>query len=893
MKKIISILTAIILLTAKSTVLALNSVQKAEAEIVLIYEDTVKISGNVENAEGRATLIVTGPDCSYETFRAAGDRTLLNYIDQGEILDGKFYFQFVMTGQAGKYEAAVLNEAGNTIYTDEFYFHVSEEINQYTTTRTAPWMINYHLTTQEQLQNRYKGGECGQMVWGLAIAPSDESRLLMGTDTSGIYKSTDGGKTWSAAGLGFTAHGVTDVAFYPDNADIAFAAASSHNNSWKSPYEGMWKSTDGGETWKQVLLCGFQGYKSEQIAFSDPDADGMRKIYAGAHSSLEIDGKSYLGGVYESCDLGETWHSIGLVDKEIYALHYQDGKLYAATNDYLFILADGNWTNMTSGFSEMQILSVAESQGVMYAVSPESLYKSTDFGENWSLLKTKEQLGVSGTFSFIVPFDGALGIMTNATSNNFFYSMDGGENFSRPEFDRINAFVKSNSGYYSEGAEVFSDGSIVIAMDGEIYKGALSNGVLKLSPSSSGISGFRAKQFLFDEKNPDHVLIAAVDKGLVTTVGNTVSHSYLPVDYSAMETAGIRYNGAKTVYGVARDPRNSERILISIGNWSNSILKESIDGGKSFTELAGSAGVQTTCLEFNTKNPDIIYAGNRVSYDNGTSWTELDKKIEAVSPFDPDKVYAVSSDERIYYSEDAARNWKPFSETYIYGCQRIHADIAIEDKLWAGTFSGGIKIITREGTTDANHGILPSAGGIVSVYDVAQNPHNPDHLVAGGYDGMRCSVSAGLFESLDGGASWRVVDGLTGSKDVWTVAFHPILPRVYIGTSSGTFVYEYEKYDDAKLLVTEKTAEWTENFSNCFTLWNFLENKLELQVFTALYTGSGALKDVETDKIVAYKNKPYSYELNNTFENASENDIIKQFIWQRQKPLTKADIYRK
>lgn len=139
MKKIISILTAIILLTAKSTVLALNSVQKAEAEIVLIYEDTVKISGNVENAEGRATLIVTGPDCSYETFRAAGDRTLLNYIDQGEILDGKFYFQFVMTGQAGKYEAAVLNEAGNTIYTDEFYFHVSEEINQYTTTRTAPW----------------------------------------------------------------------------------------------------------------------------------------------------------------------------------------------------------------------------------------------------------------------------------------------------------------------------------------------------------------------------------------------------------------------------------------------------------------------------------------------------------------------------------------------------------------------------------------------------------------------------------------------------------------------------------------------------------------------------------------------------------------------------------
>ncbi|MBO5059514.1 MAG: hypothetical protein J6C82_01190 [Clostridia bacterium] len=865
---------------------AFNSAILKEADIVTVYENDVTVSGKTDSKTGRITLAVVGPDITYKEYAASGDFNAVVHIDQGTITDGSFEFEYVMNTEPGVYEAAVLDDNGKVIYTDSFTYGISDRINDFTATYTAPWMANWHLTTEEQLESGIKGGEGGQMVWGIAIAPSDENKVLLGTDTSGIYKSDDAGSSWHAAGLGFYATGITDIEFYPDDANIAFAAASSHSTTWQSPFEGLWRSEDSGETWEQVLSCGFGGSRNESIVFADPE-NGIRTIYAGAYSEIEIDGTSCSGGVYQSDDLGKTWTNIGLTDMTINSLYYENGCLYAATNDYIYILNDGAWTKVSSGLVS-NILSVAGFKDALYAVSSSYLYKSSDSGESWSCIKTKSEIGASGSFAFLMPFGDALGIMTNMTSNNFFYSTDGCETFRRPEFDKTNAFVQENSGYYSEGADAFKDGSIIIAMDGEVYKGTVSDSILKVTPSSSGFSAFRARHFLFDEENPDSVIISAVDKGMVATTGETVANSYLPVDYSPMEDYnGARYNGKKTVYSTARDPRNSQRILISIGSWSTSIIKESLDGGKTFAELEGSEGVQTEALMFNAKNPDIIYAGNRVSYDNGESWTSLDMKIKAVSPFDGDKVYALSSSEQIYVSDDAGKTWTLFVNDYVYGCQNIHADIAVEDKLWAGTFSGGIKIVTKEGVKDANNGITESAGDTLAIYDIAQNPKNPNHLAAGGVDGKTCSVSSGLFESFDGGASWRQVEGLTGSRDVWTVKFHPIYPRLYIGTSSGTFIYEYEKYSDEKLILEDTKGSMDSGFTGGFKIWSFIQDKLPAVAVTALYTNDGGLKAASYDCFTLYKNRPFVLNKNLFDGEILSDDTVKQFIWNDgQKPLT-------
>jgi len=79
----------------------------------------------------------------------------------------------------------------------------------------------------------------------------------------------------------------------------------------------------------------------------------------------------------------------------------------------------------------------------------------------------------------------------------------------------------------------------------------------------------------------------------------------------------------------------------------------------------------------------------------------------------------------------------------------------------------------------------------LGIYDIAQDPKDGRNLVAGGVDNKGLAPTAGLFESFDGGGTWRVVPGMPGIRDIWRVKFHPTLQQVYVATSSGTFVYDY------------------------------------------------------------------------------------------------------
>ena len=120
----------------------------------------------------------------------------------------------------------------------------------------------------------------------------------------GMYKSTDEGNTWEFAGLK-DAGQIGAVEIHPDNPDVVYVAAIGQAFG-KNEERGIYKTTDGGKSWDKVL------YHSDSIGFSDLELapDDPNTIYAGAwrgeRKPWTIISGSTEGGVYKSTDGGEN-----------------------------------------------------------------------------------------------------------------------------------------------------------------------------------------------------------------------------------------------------------------------------------------------------------------------------------------------------------------------------------------------------------------------------------------------------------------------------------------------------------------------------------------------------------------------------------------------------------
>lgn len=152
----------------------------------------------------------------------------------------------------------------------------------------------------------------------LAIAPSDTLQIWAGTGEEdarnsispggGIYKSIDGGETWRLMGLEETEH-IGRIVVHPTNPDIVWVAAA--GATWReNPDRGLYKTTDGGETWRRVK------YISERAGFIDVAIDPSNPNHLLASSWERIRGPYFLhsGGpgsaLWRSRDGGETWEEV-------------------------------------------------------------------------------------------------------------------------------------------------------------------------------------------------------------------------------------------------------------------------------------------------------------------------------------------------------------------------------------------------------------------------------------------------------------------------------------------------------------------------------------------------------------------------------------------------------
>jgi photosystem II stability/assembly factor-like uncharacterized protein len=171
-------------------------------------------------------------------------------------------------------------------------------------------------------------------VLALAVDPTQSAGVYAGMDdttsSGGLFKSADGGATWTNTGM--TSSAVTLLAIDPGNPHVIYAAEEGHSTT-PAGFQGIFKSTDAGQTWaaSSAGLSALIGARSNTATALLIDPADTQVLYLGTSAS----------GVYQSNDGGATWISIngGLTSLEIRSLTIANGPshaVYAATSGGAF-----------------------------------------------------------------------------------------------------------------------------------------------------------------------------------------------------------------------------------------------------------------------------------------------------------------------------------------------------------------------------------------------------------------------------------------------------------------------------------------------------------------------------------------------------------------------------
>jgi len=180
------------------------------------------------------------------------------------------------------------------------------------------------------------GFKDAQQIGGLAIDQTNENKVFVAAlghpygpnEERGVYRTTDGGKTWERVLYKDENTGAVQVTIDPNNPNIVFADMWAgrqgpwENGAWNGKESGLFKSTDGGTTWKKItkgLPTTEQGLG--RIGFCVAPSDSKR-MYATVDAGRE-------GGIYRSDDAGESWYRI-----------QTDNRYWGRASDFAEVKAD-------------------------------------------------------------------------------------------------------------------------------------------------------------------------------------------------------------------------------------------------------------------------------------------------------------------------------------------------------------------------------------------------------------------------------------------------------------------------------------------------------------------------------------------------------------------------
>ncbi|MEL6810719.1 MAG: T9SS type A sorting domain-containing protein [Bacteroidota bacterium] len=569
-------------------------------------------------------------------------------------------------------------------------------------------------------------------TYGFNIAePGTINRVTRGTYGIGILKTIDGGTTWTQS-LSFDMSqikGVHDIEINPQNSQEVFAAAT----------DGVFRSQDGGNTWSNVLAI----INARDIEIDSNNGD---VLYVSV-GNLDFSGTGAGVGIFKSTDGGDTFNE--LLDAGLLTVWTGKAELEIDPNDSNTIYAsiqEGFATGTTTGgifrstdagatWARINDQNIAQFQGWYshdVAVNPSnptevmavgiSAWKSTDSGANFALKSANSW--TIGEVSVDFPEGGPNYVHSDIhavyyhplVANKVFFATDGGVFSSE---DGGETFVTHNGGlqttqFYADMGSSSSRGDFLIGGTQDnasyLYKGNPSwfrilggDGMSAAVRPDNDEIVFGSSQFLAIRKsvnggdnffNAQPIIgsepVAFSAPYVIAPSNNDIMYAGASFLYKNVvggssvwdATSAQVVDGTNLIVKIAVSATDPDLLLVAtapdpfFGTGTPKIFR-STNGGVNFTEVSSSLP-NRVCkdIEFDPTDDSVVYVtfsgfgSNHVykSTDTGNSWTAIDTGLPdvptntiVVDPLNPDDVY-VGNDLGVYYSDDAGISWEVFSD---------------------------------------------------------------------------------------------------------------------------------------------------------------------------------------------------------------------------------------
>jgi len=637
--------------------------------------------------------------------------------------------------------------------------------------------------------------ESSMSLGAVAVSQKDPNLVWVGSGEGssrnstawgdGVYKSTDGGTTWKNMGLKETMH-ITRVVIDPRDDNTVYVGAL--GRLWgPNPERGVYKTTDGGKTWSQVLKVDDTTGVAELIQNPKKPNELLCAMWMRQRKAYDFTSGGPSCALYKSNDAGKTWKKItkGLPEGPLgrigLSYHFNDPTHVVATVEY-------------------RPKDASERQGAA-SMNGGGIYISTDGGDSWS-----RQTGLNPRpFYFSQPhWDPVDKNRIYVLGVSLHVSDDMGKTFRA-----LQASIHADN--HALWVDPKDNHTVYIGNDGGVYVSR------DRAVRWQHINNIVASQFYavhFDMRKPYWVYGGLQDNGSwgypTQTVRGGVSW------YDAFNVGGgdgfhvqVDPNDWGTVYSESQggaasrqDVRNGGAISIRPRpvqgqppyrfNWSTPILISPhnssivyLGGNRLFRSVKRGENMQPISPDLTTNNPEKLRPGrNSVTPEDTGAERHCTIITISESPMKPGLLYVGTDDGLVWVSQDAGANWENLTKNIpelpeFTWCSRVTASKYAEGRVYA-TFDGHrsndfkayLYVSEDYGKTwNKLHNDLPEFD---SLYVIREGTQNPDLLILGSEMGMRFS--------LDRGKNWvRFVNDFP-TVAVHDVQIHPRELDLVIGT---------------------------------------------------------------------------------------------------------------